>query len=184
MAIAMTTTRRLLGATRAIPRVAPPVHGGPALHLYCDALSAGRLRSDDDAGVEPCTRCKRSHLGDGPGASGSLPAGAVGAGKSLLIGAGAPRRRGAGGRGGSTGSLMIDVHARLPRAAAGAPRRTVVLTEQRQRVFKYDDADDGVDHAAPLDAVVRAIAAETQLLCGDEVQVTDVADALVLRQLI
>ena len=181
MAIAATTARRLLGATRAVPRRRHLSTAGP-LHLYCDALSAGRLRSDASQ-ASAVYALQASHLGDGPGASGVYLHGAVGTGKSLLMelahraggGAARPRRQ-------HWHELMIDVHARLHALQQARPRR-VVLTEQGQRVFKYDDADDDVDHAAPLDAVVRAIAAETQLLCLDEVQVTDVADALVLRQL-
>ena len=180
MAIVATTARRLLGATRAISRRHLSTAG--PLHLYCDALSGGRLRSDASQ-ASAVYALQASHLGDGPGASGVYLHGAVGTGKSLLMelahraGAGAarPRRQ-------HWHELMIDVHARLHALQQARPRR-VVLTEQGQRVFKYDDADDDVDHAAPLDAVVRAIAAETQLLCLDEVQVTDVADALVLRRL-
>ena len=146
-------------------------------HLYCDASPPAAC--SDASRRRPCTRCKPATSATGRARRVYLH-GAVGTGKSLLMelahraggGAARPRRQ-------HRHELMIDVHAGYTLLQQARPRR-VVLTEQGQRVFKYDDADDDVD-AAPLDAVVRAIAAETQLLCLDEVQVTDVADALVLR---
>ena len=65
MAIAMTTTRRLLGATRAIQSRRHLSTAGP-LHLSCDALSAGRLRSDASQ-ASAVYALQASHLGDGPG---------------------------------------------------------------------------------------------------------------------
>lgn len=48
--------------------------------------------------------------------------------------------------------------------------------ERSKRGWRTDDED-------PIPAVARQIASETTLLCFDELQITDIADAMILARL-
>ncbi|XP_077409521.1 lactation elevated protein 1 homolog B [Vanacampus margaritifer] len=63
--------------------------------------------------------------------------------------------------------FMLDIHKRIHRRKQSLPRRKL------GNMFAYD----------PISPVAMEIAHETCLLCFDEFQVTDVADAVILRQL-
>lgn len=96
--------------------------------------------------------------------------GKVGRGKSMLMDlfhahvAFTPRRRI------HFHEFMVDMHARIH----GYRGLSVV---ERRAAFGRDAGDD------PIPALARAYALEAPLLCFDEIQVTDVADAMILGRL-
>ncbi|XP_058470044.1 lactation elevated protein 1 homolog B isoform X2 [Solea solea] len=63
--------------------------------------------------------------------------------------------------------FMLDIHQRIHRRKQSLPKRTL------GKMFTYD----------PISPVAMEIGNETCLLCFDEFQVTDVADAMILKQL-
>uniref|UniRef100_A0A8C6WVV3 AFG1 like ATPase b n=1 Tax=Neogobius melanostomus TaxID=47308 RepID=A0A8C6WVV3_9GOBI len=63
--------------------------------------------------------------------------------------------------------FMLDIHKRIHRWKQSLPKRGL------GRMFTYD----------PIAPVAMEIGAETCLLCFDEFQVTDIADAMILKQL-
>lgn len=66
--------------------------------------------------------------------------------------------------------FMLDIHARLE------VLHGLSTNERNKRGWRTDDED-------PIPAVARQIASETTLLCFDELQITDIADAMVLARL-
>ncbi|XP_061609732.1 lactation elevated protein 1 homolog B isoform X2 [Phyllopteryx taeniolatus] len=64
-------------------------------------------------------------------------------------------------------AFMLDIHKRIHRRKQSLPRRKL------GSMFTYD----------PISPVAMEISHETCLLCFDEFQVTDIADAVILRQL-
>uniref|UniRef100_A0A1A8CFF9 Lactation elevated 1b n=2 Tax=Nothobranchius kadleci TaxID=1051664 RepID=A0A1A8CFF9_NOTKA len=64
-------------------------------------------------------------------------------------------------------SFMLDVHKRIHRRKQSLPKRKL------GKMFTYD----------PISPVAMEISKEICLLCFDEFQVTDVADAVILKQL-
>ena len=66
--------------------------------------------------------------------------------------------------------FMLDIHARLE------VLHGLSTKERSKRGWGTDDED-------PIPAVARQIARETTLLCFDELQITDIADAMVLARL-
>ncbi|CAL8392109.1 unnamed protein product [Arctogadus glacialis] len=64
-------------------------------------------------------------------------------------------------------SFMLDIHRRIHRWKQSLPKRG------RGKMFTYD----------PISPVAMDISNETCLLCFDEFQVTDIADAMILKQL-
>ncbi|KAM9354974.1 lactation elevated protein 1 homolog B [Pholidichthys leucotaenia] len=65
-------------------------------------------------------------------------------------------------------SFMLDIHQRIHRRKQSLPRRRL------GEMFTYD----------PISPVAMEISSETCLLCFDEFQVTDIADAMILKQLL
>ncbi|XP_076011262.1 lactation elevated protein 1 homolog B [Genypterus blacodes] len=63
--------------------------------------------------------------------------------------------------------FMLDIHKRIHRRKQSLPKRTL------GKMFTYD----------PISPVAMEISSETCLLCFDEFQVTDIADAVILKQL-
>uniref|UniRef100_UPI0037E9C73C lactation elevated protein 1 homolog B n=1 Tax=Semicossyphus pulcher TaxID=241346 RepID=UPI0037E9C73C len=63
--------------------------------------------------------------------------------------------------------FMLDIHKRIHRRKQSLPKRRL------GKMFTYD----------PISPVAMEISSETCLLCFDEFQVTDVADAMILKQL-
>ncbi|XP_061562937.1 lactation elevated protein 1 homolog B [Cololabis saira] len=63
--------------------------------------------------------------------------------------------------------FMLDIHKRIHRRKQSLPKRTL------GKMFTYD----------PISPVAVEISNETCLLCFDEFQVTDIADAMILKQL-
>ncbi|XP_034436700.1 lactation elevated protein 1 homolog B isoform X1 [Hippoglossus hippoglossus] len=63
--------------------------------------------------------------------------------------------------------FMLDIHKRIHRRRQSLPKRTL------GNMFTYD----------PISPVAMEISNETCLLCFDEFQVTDIADAMILKQL-
>lgn len=66
--------------------------------------------------------------------------------------------------------FMLDIHARLE------VLHGLSTKDRSKRGWRADDED-------PIPAVARQIASETTLLCFDELQITDIADAMVLTRL-
>uniref|UniRef100_A0A667X783 AFG1 like ATPase b n=1 Tax=Myripristis murdjan TaxID=586833 RepID=A0A667X783_9TELE len=64
-------------------------------------------------------------------------------------------------------SFMLDIHKRIHRRKQSLPKRGL------GKMFTYD----------PISPVAMEISSETCLLCFDEFQVTDIADAMILKQL-
>ncbi|XP_034756505.1 lactation elevated protein 1 homolog B [Etheostoma cragini] len=64
-------------------------------------------------------------------------------------------------------SFMLDIHKRIHRRKQSLPKRRL------GEMFTYD----------PISPVAMEISSETCLLCFDEFQVTDIADAMILKQL-
>lgn len=98
--------------------------------------------------------------------------GSVGTGKSMLMdlffrGANVERKRRV-----HFNKFMLEVHARLQRLKAAQLRAF-----GRQRNIDLDPRKDAIS------LVADEIADESHLLCFDEFQVTDVADALIMRKL-
>lgn len=64
-------------------------------------------------------------------------------------------------------SFMLDIHKRIHRRKQSLPKRRL------GKMFTYD----------PISPVAMEISSETCVLCFDEFQVTDIADAMILKQL-
>ncbi|MBV6447527.1 cell division protein ZapE [Nitrosomonas sp.] len=108
--------------------------------------------------------------GDKPAPKGIYLYGGVGRGKSMLMDlfyavAATPAKRRV-----HFHEFMLDIHTRLK------AWHDLSARERAQR-GKRSDGDD------PIPPVARQIANETTLLCFDELQVTDIADAMVLTRL-
>ncbi|HVW72389.1 MAG TPA: cell division protein ZapE [Rhizomicrobium sp.] len=140
------------------------------MRLYDEALARGELKADD-AQTNAVRRLSAlaASLGEkrgfplfrksSPPPKGLYIWGDVGRGKTLLMDfffAAAPVNR---KRRAHFNRFMVDVHARIH--------------AERQRAGSSD----------PIPVVAHALAEEAQLLCFDEFQVTDVADAMILGRL-
>ena len=203
--VAACRSARHLPRTREFGRAALSALTGP-LSVYDRLVDSGRLRAD------PSQRAAAQSLERFACQQDDVDAvylwGSVGSGKSmlmdLLVDCNDCRRL-------HFHELMVDIHQQLHALHMARPKK-VVLTEQGLPIFKFGDAarpvakdvtdvavdaTDAVDggdgqsqatpsstsESEPLTAVIESIASRTSLLCLDEMQVTDVADAMLLRQL-
>ena len=79
--------------------------------------------------------------------------------------------------------FMLDVHRRL-HALQQTRQRTVRTSLQGLEVFAYEESGAGAAlHRDSTATVARALAAESRLLCLDELQIADPADAVVFATL-
>ncbi len=143
---------------------------GPVRAAYDELLSAGELKADpaQARAVVALDRLARSFRAGGlwsrlfgspnEGLAGVYLWGGVGRGKSMLM---------------DLAFAHIDV----------APKRRVhfneFMLEVHARLRKARESEEG----DPIEPVAEAIAAEARLLCFDEMQVTNPADAMILSRL-
>ncbi|NUN67670.1 cell division protein ZapE, partial [Pseudanabaena biceps] len=144
---------------------------------YAERLETGRLKHDpaQTAALDHLealeTRLRRRGLfGGRPKVRGLYLWGGVGRGKSMLMdlfyaGAPEPRRKRA-----HFHAFMARVHDLIRQWREGD-------AAARRRVFGQHRGDD------PIGPVADLIAREARLLCFDELQVTDIADAMILGRL-
>lgn len=176
--------------------------GGSVLHAYRQLVDGGSLEPDPSQAAAAgalwaverawSASYSRSAAAAAGGAEtersgrpgfGAYVVGDVGSGKSmladLLVGS-ARARPGASQRGVRRQhfhEFMVDVHSRLHAAHAARPR-AVAKALDGQPVHRFAAPDE-----PPLEVVAKGIAAGASLLVLDELQVNDVADALVLHRL-
>lgn len=204
--------RTMSRACRTVPRCRPvPASLAPLgpLAPYKDLVQRGRLRADSSQhSAVHILQEFASAVSVSPASpsAGVYIWGSVGSGKTMLMDLFAdscaePCTRL------HFHELMLDVHGKLHTLQAARPRR-IVFTKLGLPVYKYDDPSDDApasSHAAggdvsggsasnetaparpkaspPLEHVIGELASSTSVLCLDEMQVTDVADAMLLRQL-
>ncbi len=144
---------------------------------YESRLSQGLLTRDpaQGAAVEALSRLeidlgKRKLFGGPPEVTGVYLWGPPGRGKSILMDlffacAPEPRKR------------RVHFHAFMARVHDLIRQWRTGDKATRQRVFKTHKGDD------PIEPVAALIASEARLLCFDELQVTDIADAMILGRL-
>ncbi|CAI8005698.1 AFG1-like ATPase [Geodia barretti] len=94
--------------------------------------------------------------------------GSVGAGKTMLMDLFYKRAAVARKRRVHFNSFMLDIHDRIHQFKKALPR-----SSGRERPHAYD----------PIAPVARDVASDSHLLCFDEFQVTDIADAMILKRL-
>ncbi|MES2860881.1 MAG: cell division protein ZapE, partial [Pseudomonadota bacterium] len=144
---------------------------------YESRLSQGLLTRDpaQGAAVEALSRLeidlgKRKLFGGPPEVTGVYLWGPPGRGKSILMDlffacAPEPRKR------------RVHFHAFMARVHDLIRQWRTGDKATRQRVFHTHKGDD------PIEPVAALIASEARLLCFDELQVTDIADAMILGRL-
>ncbi len=144
---------------------------------YESRLSQGLLTRDpaQSAAVEALSRLeidlgKRKLFGGPPEVTGVYLWGPPGRGKSILMDlffacAPEPRKR------------RVHFHAFMARVHDLIRQWRTGDKATRQRVFHTHKGDD------PIEPVAALIASEARLLCFDELQVTDIADAMILGRL-
>merc|ERR1740117_886539 len=145
------------------------------LTAYGRLVNAGRLREDaGQASTVQTLQALQSNL-KGPQATGVYLWGPVGSGKSMLMDL--VFRTTPGGTRLHYHELMQSIHQGLHALQEAQPLREVTLPGGRTVVRRAPYEGD------PVAAVASQVAAKAgKLLCIDEMQVTDVADAMVLRQ--
>lgn len=144
---------------------------------YAERLKSGALTADpaQKSAIEALTRLetdlgKRGLFGGAPEVKGLYLWGPPGRGKSILMDlffAGVPEKRKTRAH---FHAFMARVHDLIRQWREG-DRKT------RQAVFGTHKGDD------PIEPVAAMIASEARLLCFDELQVTDIADAMILGRL-
>ena len=144
---------------------------------YADRLKSGQLTADPDqkSAIEALSRLetdlgKRGLIGGEGEVRGLYLWGPPGRGRSVLMDlffAGVPEKRKTRAH---FHAFMARVHDLIRQWREG-DRRT------RQAVFGTHRGDD------PIEPVAALIASEARLLCFDELQVTDIADAMILGRL-
>jgi len=127
----------------------------------------------------------QAHVEGSQAAAGVFLWGKVGGGKSMVMDLFYRTTLADGEEGGGAKlrlhyhEFMIKVHQMMHQIENAAPAR-VVLTKSGRKIFKREPLDEH-----PIDLVAKAVATHEcrQLLCLDEIQVTDSADAMILRHL-
>ncbi|XP_076612019.1 lactation elevated protein 1 homolog B [Chaetodon auriga] len=135
-----------------------------------------RLNSTDDNSQLPNDKDPQVPSGGGSAAEEESPPappkgfyiyGDVGTGKTMLMDLFHSRVENARKKRVHFNGFMLDVHKRIHRRKQSLPKRRL------GKMFTYD----------PISPVAMEISNETCLLCFDEFQVTDIADAVILKQL-
>ena len=159
------------------PSLSPDAMGSRTRAAYDKRIKDGRLTADpaQKQAVDALARLekdlgKRGLFGGVPEVRGLYLWGPPGRGKSILMDlffACAPEKRKTRAH---FHAFMARVHDLIRQWREGDRRA-------RQRVFGMHKGDD------PIEPVAALIASEARLLCFDELQVTDIADAMILGRL-
>ncbi|XP_062324291.1 lactation elevated protein 1 homolog B [Osmerus eperlanus] len=121
-----------------------------------------RTQSEGDAGAE-----EEESLPPPPPPRGFYIHGDVGTGKTMLMDMFYANMEHSRKKRVHFHSFMLDIHKRIHRSKQSLPKRRL------GKMFTYD----------PISPVAMEISSETCILCFDEFQVTDIADAMILKQL-